>query len=144
MTDKRQIIVSEARSWIGTKFRHQGRTKGIGCDCAGVLVGIAKIINMKLIDMRGYGRTPFGGQLKKTMDEQFDPVLISHVCPGDILLLRVRKEPQHLAIVADYKYGGLSIIHSTSDIGRVVEHRFDVAVKKKIVAAYKFPGVDRG
>lgn len=33
-------VVAEARGWIGTPYRHQGRMKGIGCDCLGLLLGV--------------------------------------------------------------------------------------------------------
>jgi NlpC/P60 family putative phage cell wall peptidase len=36
----REAIVAEARSWIGTPYRHQAALKGVGCDCLGLLVGV--------------------------------------------------------------------------------------------------------
>jgi NlpC/P60 family putative phage cell wall peptidase len=36
----RAAIVAAARSWIGTPYQHQGRRKGVGCDCLGLLVGV--------------------------------------------------------------------------------------------------------
>src|SRR3954471_5582633 len=33
-------IVTEARSWIGTPYRHQALLKGVGCDCLGLLRGV--------------------------------------------------------------------------------------------------------
>jgi NlpC/P60 family putative phage cell wall peptidase len=33
-------IVAEARSWIGTPYRHQASLKGVGCDCLGLLRGV--------------------------------------------------------------------------------------------------------
>ena len=35
-------IVAEARSWIGTPYRHQASLKGIGCDCLGLLRGVGR------------------------------------------------------------------------------------------------------
>src|SRR3954447_15161161 len=34
------LILAEARSWIGTPYRHQASLKGIGCDCLGLLRGV--------------------------------------------------------------------------------------------------------
>ena len=34
------VIVAEARSWIGTPYRHQASLKGVGCDCLGLLRGV--------------------------------------------------------------------------------------------------------
>jgi NlpC/P60 family putative phage cell wall peptidase len=33
-------IVSIARSWIGTPYRHQASLKGVGCDCLGLVRGV--------------------------------------------------------------------------------------------------------
>ena len=33
-------IVAVAETWIGTPYRHQGATRGIGCDCIGLIRGI--------------------------------------------------------------------------------------------------------
>src|SRR3712207_7216939 len=34
------FIIAEARSWIGTPYRHQASLKGVGCDCLGLLRGV--------------------------------------------------------------------------------------------------------
>ncbi|MDO1581569.1 NlpC/P60 family protein [Rhizobium oryzicola] len=33
-------VVAIAESWIGTPYRHQGATRGVGCDCIGLIRGI--------------------------------------------------------------------------------------------------------
>ena len=33
-------IVAVARSFIGTPYRHQGSSKGVGCDCLGLIRGV--------------------------------------------------------------------------------------------------------
>jgi len=33
-------IVAEARSWIGTPYRHQASVKGVGADCLGLVRGV--------------------------------------------------------------------------------------------------------
>lgn len=39
-----QAIITEALTWIGTPYRHQGRRKGVGCDCLGLLIGVWEAI----------------------------------------------------------------------------------------------------
>ncbi|MEJ8473962.1 NlpC/P60 family protein [Roseibium algae] len=36
----RDAVLLEARSWLGTPYRHQASCKGAGCDCLGLLRGI--------------------------------------------------------------------------------------------------------
>src|SRR5215470_3685481 len=33
-------IITLARGWIGTPYRHQASLKGVGCDCLGLLRGV--------------------------------------------------------------------------------------------------------
>ncbi len=33
-------IVAEARSWLGTPYHHHGRIKGVGVDCAQILLAV--------------------------------------------------------------------------------------------------------
>lgn len=40
----RAAIVDEALSWIGTPYRHQGRRKGVGCDCIGLVLGVWRAV----------------------------------------------------------------------------------------------------
>ncbi|GJD95720.1 NlpC/P60 family protein [Methylobacterium iners] len=39
-----ETIVSEARGWIGTPYRHQASLKGVGCDCLGLLRGVWRAV----------------------------------------------------------------------------------------------------
>ncbi|WP_157015089.1 NlpC/P60 family protein [Mesorhizobium xinjiangense] len=42
-------IVAEALTWLGTPYRHQGTTRGVGCDCLGLVRGVWRGV---------YGREP--------------------------------------------------------------------------------------
>jgi len=43
---KRIEIVNEVRTWLDTPFQHQGRLKGVACDCIGLIVGVNKKFNI--------------------------------------------------------------------------------------------------
>ncbi len=38
------LIVTETMSWLGTPYRHQGRRKGVGCDCLGLVLGVWRAV----------------------------------------------------------------------------------------------------
>ncbi|MBL8579012.1 MAG: C40 family peptidase [Mesorhizobium sp.] len=38
-------VVTEALSWIGTPYRHQGSRKGVGCDCIGLVMGVWRSVH---------------------------------------------------------------------------------------------------
>ena len=138
----RGIIVAEARSWIGTRFAHQARLKGVACDCAGLVVGVCKELGLSDFDKADYTHSPDGQMMQATCAEQMTPIEVAAVQPGDVLLFRFNEAPQHLAIVGDYALGGgLSIIHAYSLAHKVVETRLDDLWQSRIVAAYRLPGV---
>ncbi len=121
-------FVAAARSYVGVPFRHQGRTRH-GVDCIGLVVCAARDIGLTLADRTDYPRDP-NGLLPLEMARQFAPVESPQA--GDILLMRFRGEPQHVAIL-----GGAALIHSYASIGRVVEHGLDAKWRRRIVAAYR-------
>jgi NlpC/P60 family putative phage cell wall peptidase len=133
-------IIAAARACLGTPFRHQGRLPGIGLDCAGVAIEVARAIGCSALDVSGYGRTPAAGQLEAALDAQPDLVRVADIAdrqPGDLLLLRFTGEPQHLAILTDVD----TMIHSYEAVGRCCEHLVTPAWANRIVRVYRFSGV---
>ena len=134
-------LLSAARQCLGTPFRHQGRLIGFGLDCAGVAIHVARQIGAGHLDVSGYGRSPASGQLERSLDgqpclERIEP--IEDRQPGDLLLMRMAREPQHLAILTDPQ----TIIHAYESVGRCCEHRMDSAWISRIVGIYRFRGVE--
>lgn len=136
MFEKSEELVAAARACIGTPFRHQGRLPGVGLDCAGLGIVVAKSVGIEIKDFKGYPRTPFDGMLKKMFDEQdsLTQIDVNDIEPGDVLLLRITAAPQHVAIYV----GGGYMVHAYQTIGKVAEQRIDADWRKKIVAAYRF------
>lgn len=145
MTTSRAAVVAEARTWLGTKWVHQHRTKGVGVDCGGLVIGVARVLGLVAPDMdvNHYARVPDGTSLLAHCDAWMQRIAVDTIQPGDVLVLRFDTDPQHLAIVADYVHGGLSIVHALdrAGSGSVIEHRLDPANRARVVAAYSLPGV---
>lgn len=145
----RADIVAEARTWIGTPFAHQQRTRGVGTDCGGLVGGVAVALELVPVSwwaesfdpqFGGYSRQPSHGTLQRVCETFMRRV--DDYLPGDVLLMRFVGEPQHLAIVADYVHGGLSIVHAMLRVGRVAEHRLSPEWRRNVVAAYAMPGIE--
>ncbi|MBK8773093.1 MAG: C40 family peptidase [Rhizobiales bacterium] len=135
-------VVFAARSAIGTPFVHQGRTVGVGLDCAGLLAYVASELQVKHNDLPAYPRRPSGRMLEATFEVHekagvIDRVLVSDMRAGDILMMTFGGDPQHIAISA-----GDSIIHAWMQPGKVCEHRIDETWRKRIVRVYRFVGVE--
>lgn len=140
MTIERAKIVAAARGWLGTPFHHQGRLKGVGVDCAGVIVSVARELDIGDVDIRGYGHRPDSRELEQLCHEHMTPVSLARSGPGDVLLIMIDGAPQHLAFRTEIN-GDRGMLHSYAPARKVVEHRIDQEWVGRIVSAFVLPGV---
>lgn len=131
----KQLIITKAKEFIGTPYEHQGRVKGVGIDCCGLVIGVAHELGLSDYNIDGYSRYADGVDLLREFSEQCVPV--DHYEPGDILIFRIRSVPQHCGIVGDLN-GGLSLIHAYATIGKCVEHTLDKTWQERIIKAYAY------
>lgn len=108
-------IAAEAREWLGTPFLWQGRLKGVGCDCKGLVAGVAaacgRAEGASLEALAGdYGARVDSARLKAGLARLFDRVS-GPLLPGDVLLLRSWGKAQHLALIGPE---GSTMIHTYS------------------------------
>lgn len=129
--------VEIARSLIGTPWVHQGRDPSIGIDCVGLLE-----LAYGVRDSYVYSRDPHSGMIDKRMEVHFGKPVMDGARVGDAVSLGfgVSGASRHVAIIGDYKYGGLSIIHTDSVIGRVVESRYDDKWVRRTRNVYRLRG----
>lgn len=143
MTPQQDRIVTEARAWIGTPYRHQASCRGAGTDCLGLL--------------RGIWRTLYGGEpetvppysmdwSEPSRDEVLWRAARRHLAPappalapGDVLLFRMRNGSvaKHLGIAAATGTHP-SFIHAYSGHA-VVESPLSTPWQRRIVARFIFP-----
>lgn len=150
MTVTVDAVIDEARTWHGTRWRHQGRRKGIAVDCVGLIIGVAR--NLKLeprhapgttFDTTDYDMLPDGGRLmalcQKTMIQYH-----GKPAPGIVGVFRFDAAPQHLGLLTDR---GMIHSHSKAHLtgkrgaGWCVEHPFADVWRNRMVAMFKLPGV---
>lgn len=141
----RDEIVKEARSWIDTPWHHRQCIKAVAVDCVRFIEALARFSGAIGDDfvMPDYEKEPDGVLLKKMCDRYLIPTQDKRI--GDILLLAPDVKPQHVGVLAHYKWGGFSLIHASNAPScrppRVIETRLMFARNLKFVAAYAFPGV---
>lgn len=133
----RQQVVDEARTWIGTAHRHQGRLKGIGVDCVGLIIGVAHALNLSDYDITGYSLRP-EKEMAKYAKEQMTPIAVGNAKAGDVLLMTWNRAQIHLGFLTDTG----SIIHSTAIVGKVVEHSISDSWRAAISGAFRLPGIE--
>lgn len=128
-----------ARRYIGTAYHHQARKPGVGMDCVGLLICVARDLGHVPpdFDITGYRRVPDGHSLMRHMHEQFTEIPRAEMAPGDYVCIAYDRHPHHVGILGDYHLGGLSLIHADSKIGAVVEQRLVFNESMRFVAAFR-------
>lgn len=135
----REQIVEEARKWLGTPWRHQGRTDR-GIDCAGLVVKVAHALGQSTFDDTSYQRTAQKQKLMSYFEQELDTQPLQQLRPGDVVLFRDNSYPCHVGIVTE-KHGLPYLIHAHAIRRCVIEEPFTVEWRSKWVAGYKFKGV---
>jgi NlpC/P60 family putative phage cell wall peptidase len=139
----RQDVVSEAREWIGTPFKHQHATKGQGCDCIGLVRGVYREVTGAEAETPPPYSTTW---IDRTRGEPLldalgrNLVRVETIEPGDIVVFRmVRNRPaKHCAVVSNEDH----VIHAYQSIGSVQETVLDEHWSSKIVGVFRFPDTE--
>ena len=143
-------IVIEARTWIGTRFAHQGRAKrdahfNGAVDCLGLLIGVAEALDLRdkyfapltTHDKQDYTRCPDGKTLERALHHALHPVPSASIQAGDIALFTMEGNPQHVGIITDYNSDAIGLIHAYAPARAVVEHVLDASWRERMIAAFR-------
>ncbi|WP_396615441.1 hypothetical protein ACHZ97_14280 [Lysobacter soli] len=125
--------VEIARRSIGVPWLHQGRDPAVGIDCVGLLVLAFEYPG----PTPDYGRDPFDGLLESHLQAHFGASRTDGVRVGDVLAFAFAGAVRHVGLVGDYLYGGLSLIHTDSHLGRVTEHPLDAKWLRRVRGVYR-------
>jgi len=139
----RTAIVTEARSWIGTPYRHQASLKGIGCDCLGLVRGVWR----EVIGAEPERAPPYApGWAEAASGEPLADAAARHLVAvdrdafdaGDVLLFRWRAKlpAKHMAIVT----ASDRMVHA-HDGACVAEVAIAPWWRRRLAYAFRFPGV---
>lgn len=123
MPANRQQVVDAARRWVGTKWRHQGRSLVHGIDCAGLVIAIAKELDISTFDIYNYQRDPQNDNFIAHFRREMTKRPIADRMPGDILLMRDNMFTCH-SVVYDIVDGAEMIIHAYARRRKVVEEPY--------------------
>jgi NlpC/P60 family putative phage cell wall peptidase len=139
--DLRDMIVQEARGWIGTPYMHQASLKGVGCDCLGLVRGVwREVLGAEPEQAPPYSATWAEAGRRETLLEaagrHMKPVGLDSFEPGDLLVFRWRAyvPAKHLAIAA----GHGRMIHA-QEHALVCEVALNSWWQRHLAAAFSFP-----
>lgn len=139
----RAALLEEARSWIGTPYRHQASVKGVGCDCLGLLRGVWRGClgaEPELPPPYAPDWAEAGGveTLQQAALRHLRPLPSAAFAAGDVLLFRYRDGclAKHVAIAS----AADRMIHA-HDGASVCEIAITPWWRRRLVQAFSFPGV---
>lgn len=132
-------VVRAARSMIGAKWRHQARRPD-AVDCIGLGVMVRRMLGLPHIDVVGYTPTAADSSMLDFCRMHFVEVDRKDIRPGDVLV-QMAGVNRHMAIVADYPLGGLSIVHAWIGNRKVVECRLDDTFMQTVRGCFRFPEI---
>ena len=100
MTDLQERVIAEARSWMGTPYRHQASLMGVGSDCLGLVRGVWRgIYGAEPEALKPYSAdwAEAGGAdaLLEAARRNFIQKPIFDLADGDVILFRWK--PSHAA-----------------------------------------------
>ncbi len=144
MSARQDRIVTAARGWIGTPYRHQAACRGAGCDCLGLVRGIWREV------MGEEPERPPAYSMdwsEPAREEALWHAALRHLQarpmtgeqPGDVILFRMRvgAVAKHLGICTragrDARF-----VHAYSGHG-VVESVLSLPWRRRVVARFAFP-----
>lgn len=132
-------IQTEARRWLGTPFRHQGRSAE-GLDCVGLLIMIARAFELPHGNVTGYTRRAKGMGFLEHFHAHLTEIAPATIAPGDVLVFVEALYPCHTGILSE-RQTVPHLIHAHGLRGRVIEEPYLGEWPGKLRFAFRFPGL---
>jgi murein DD-endopeptidase / murein LD-carboxypeptidase len=134
LSRRRKAALAAARSGLGTPFRAQGRTPGVGLDCIGVALLAATGAGVSLGRVPAYALTGDHADLMAATMESLGCRRLKQGRPGDLIAFELARGHRHLAVLTE-----TGMIHAHAGLGRVVEA--PVPTDWPVAAIWALPGV---
>ncbi len=130
--------IAEVRSWVGTPFKWQGRVKGSGTDCWGLIVASSWACGYipATWDVKHYNRrTNLVELAEQHLPQWFDNVPVDSLQPGDVVTFHGSSGLIHMGVLYEHA-AGFGIVHS-EDWLSIVEHRLSDTQREQIANVWR-------
>lgn len=131
-------FIKEARDCVGTPYRRGQARKGLGMDCVGLLIHLAREFDIPF-RTEPYVQTPVGDSLLRELELYLNPVGLTEISDGDILCFWIRSPltPTHVGI-----FDSQMLIHASELAGKVVRVSFEQKWRDRIAGIYRVRGMN--
>ena len=133
----RDTLIATARSFVGTPFRHQGRSAQ-GVDCVGLLICIARTLDLPQDDVTGYTRRAEGMGFLEHFRGQLVEIALSAAGPADVLVFVETVYPCHTGLLSE-RHGTPHLIHAHAPRRKVIEEPYLGVWPARARFAFRFP-----
>ena len=133
-------IVGASLQWLDTPYHHQAKIKGIGVDCAMLIVAIAEELSGKTINIPVYSPEWHLHNREELLCNTIEGLgcirrNINELDVGDILTFRFGRVSSHMGIYI----GTNQFIHARLDVKKVVINQLSGEWLERLDRIYKFP-----
>ncbi len=143
---KGERALAIAQACLGTPYRHQGSTPGIGCDCLGLVRHVWRTLYGEEPELpppysRDWALCAPGEPLLEAAVRHFGPPLDGAAMrPGDLLLFRWKAEgpATHAGLLAAPDAAGETFIHAYEQAA-VVRSPLVPSWRRRIAGVFRFP-----
>ncbi|UOM33837.1 NlpC/P60 family protein [Acuticoccus sp. I52.16.1] len=135
-------IVTAARAWVGTPYRHQASLRSVGCDCLGLVRGVWRELfgaEPELAPPYAPDWAEAAGRetLMDAAERHF--ARCDAIRAGTLLVFRWKAgtPAKHVGIAV----GPTRFVHAYDAAGRAVEGALVPAWRRRLAGTFDFPGV---
>lgn len=135
---QRAAVAAEALAWIGTPYHHHARIKGVGVDCAQLLIAV--FAECGLIPRIETGQYPVDWHMHRSEEvfsrwvAQFAHPASGPALPGDVVLWRFGRTFSHGSICV----GPGLFVHSYIDRGVILSRATDEPLDGRVLQHWSF------
>ena len=140
MPSLKDAIIREAHSWIGVKYRHMGRDRLSGVDCAGLIIKVAHGIGISEYDTNNYGRRPIPSEFVRELRNNMDRIEIEEIEHGDVGVFAEPRHPCHCGIVEQTEHEGRWLIHAYAPYRKVIREPLVGNREGRLLMAFRYRG----
>lgn len=135
------LVITVARSWLGTPYHDQASLKGVGCDCLGLARGVwREVVGPELFPIPPYSRDWGESGLREVLAEGARRMM-PEIPPGDVppgALILFRMTPRAIAKHVGILTSPDSFLHAYERLG-VIEEPLTPSWRRRIAFAFLFP-----